>query len=144
VSKQNTLSERVLIVIPDWGLAWNIFCLEYAVKLSKESIEVSVLDLSDLNPLFYRKKFWRFVLRLSQKNRLHEIKSLIAKKYELNLIQKNLISGSIVDLLMTKERNDVFLRAVSSKYAFITGRSDTQIEEIDKEVIELERYFFQT
>ena len=45
---------------------------------------------------------------------------------------------------MTKERNDVFLRAVSSKYAFITGRSDTQIEEIDKEVIELERYFFQS
>jgi len=143
MSKQNTpSSKRVLIVIPDWGLAWYVFCLEHAVKLSKKNIEVSVLDLSGLNPLFYRKKFWKFVLSLSQKNRLLQIKKRIAKKYSLSLIEKSFSSDSLFTLPMTEERNDVFLRAMSSKYSYVTGRSDTQIEEIDEKIVELERYFF--
>jgi hypothetical protein len=143
MSTQNTLlTKRVLIVIPDWGLAWYIFCLEHAVRLSKEDIHVSILDLSGLNPLLYRKRFWKFVLALSQKNRLHEIKNRIAKEYSLGLIEKSFSSDSLFTLPMTKERNDVFLRAMSSKYAYVTGRSDTQIEEINEKVVELERYFF--
>ena len=138
MSKQNTPSpKRVLIVIPDWGLAWYVFCLEHAVKLSKDNIEVSVLDLSGLNPLFYRKKFWRFVLSLSQKNRLLQIKKRVAKNYGLILIHKDFSSDSKIKLPMTRERNEVFLRAMSSKYANMTGRSDTQIEEIDEKIVEL-------
>ncbi len=143
VSEQNTLlAKRVLIVIPDWGLAWYIFCLEHAVKLAKEDIEVSVLDLSGLNPLFYQKRFWKFVLALSQKNRLDKIKKRIAKKFNLILIQKKLPSDSFFILPMTEERNSVFLRSMSSKYSYLTGRSDTKIEEIDEKVVELERFFF--
>ena len=143
MSKQNTpSSKRVLIVIPDWGLAWNVFCIEHAVRLTKENIKVSLLDLSDLNPLFYRKKLWRFLLSLSQKNRLRKIIKRVAKNYGLILIHKDFSTDSKFNLPMTKDRNDVFLRAMSSKYANITGRSDTQIEEIDKKIVELERFFF--
>jgi hypothetical protein len=143
MSKQNTpSSKRVLVVIPDWGLAWNVFCLEHAVRLAKENVEVSVLDLSGLNPLFYHKKLWKFVLGLSQKNRLLQIKKRVAKNYGLILIHKDFSFDSKFNLHMTKERNDVFLRAMSSKYANVTGRSDTQIEEIDEKVVEVERFFF--
>ncbi len=143
VSKGNTeLSKRVLIVIPDWGLAWNVFCLEYAVRLSKKNIEVSVLDLSGFNPLFYRKRFWKFALALSQKNQIQEIKKRIANKYGLILIEKDFFTDSTFTVPMTSERNKVFLRAMSSKYAFVTGRSDTKIEEIDEKIVELEVHFF--
>lgn len=143
MSKQNILlPKNVLIVIPDWGLAWYIFCLEHAVRLSKEGVEVSILDLSGLNPLFYRKRFWKFILRLSQKNRLHDIKKIIAKRYKLNLIQNDLSLDSTLTVPMTEERSIVFLRAMSSKYSYVTGRSDTKIEEIDEKIVGLERYFF--
>ena len=134
--------EKILIVIPDWGLAWYIYCLEHAVELSKSGKEVSILDLSNLNPTIFRRHFWKFALSLAQKNRLSDIKQILSKIYNIKLIVTTLPRLINSPNWMTKERNEIFLAAMASKYFNLTGRRDTQLEEIDKKVVEIERYFF--
>ena len=138
----NLVSKKVLIVIPDWGLVWYIFCLEHAVELAKTGIEVSVLDLSNLNPRIFERRFWRFTLRLMQKNRLNDIKQRISQTYNLKLISNRLPKDTSSYFIMTKERNNIFVSARSSKYSNLTGRRDTQLAEIDNKIVEIERYFF--
>lgn len=136
------IPEKVLIVIPDWGLAWYIFCLELAVEMSKSGIEVSILDLSNLNPKIFARRFWRLMLRLGQKNRLNDIKQKVSTVHKINLINYILPKQAKSSYSMTKERNEIFVSAIASKYSFITGRSDTRLEEIDSKVVEMEQYFF--
>ena len=138
----NLASKKVLIVIPDWGLVWYIFCLEHAVELSKSGTEVSVLDLSNLNPRIFERRFWRFGLGLVQKNRLKDIKQKISKMYNIKLINNRLPKRTSSSYVMTKERNNIFVSAMASKYSNITGRRYTQLEEIDSKIVEIERYFF--
>jgi hypothetical protein len=138
----NVASKKALIVVPDWGLVWHIFCLEHAVELTRSGIEVSLLDLSNLNPKIFERRFWRLGLELGQKNRLKSIERKISKAYKINLINIKLPkrSSSIYD--MTKERNDIFVSAMASKYSYITGRRQTHLEEIGSKIVEMERYFF--
>ena len=143
VSNQiNLESKKVLIVIPDWGLVWYIFCLEHAIELAQSGIEVSVLDLSNLNPRIFERRIWRFTLRLMQKNRLNDIKQKISQTYNIKLISNRLPKRTSSSHTMTKDRNDIFVSAMASKYSNITGRRDTQLAEIDKKIVEIERYFF--
>jgi len=144
MSKQTTLAPaRVLIVIPDWGLAWYMFCLEHAVELSKSGKEVSVLDLSNLNPVLVTRRFWRSVLRISQKNRMIDIKEKILKDNQIKSIECKLSRQKGPTLTMTVERNEIFRAAIASKYAYITGRSDTQLDEVESKFVEMERHFFE-
>jgi len=143
MSKQFTgTSRKALVVIPDWGLAWYIYCLEHAVQMSKSGIEVSILDLSNLNPRIFKKRLWRWILNLSQKNRLNDIKQKISKFYQINLIETTLQKQPRSSTTMSDERNLIFLSAIASKYSSITGRRDTQPEELNDKIVELERYFF--
>lgn len=143
MSEQTNLApKKVLIVIPDWGLVWYIFCLEHAVELSKSGTDVSVLDLSNLNPRIFERRFWRFGLGLVQKNRLKDIKQKISKTYNIKLINNRLPKPTSSSYAMTKERNSIFVSAMASKYANITGRRHTQLDEIDSKIVEIERYFF--
>ena len=143
MNKQVTVtSEKVLVVIPDWGLAWYIYCLEHAVQMSKSGIGVSILDLSNLNPGIFKRKLWRWALNLSQKNRLSDIKQRVLKTHQINLIDTTLPKQPRSSLTMSDERNEIFLAAIASKYSYITGRSNTKPEELDEKIVELERYFF--
>jgi hypothetical protein len=138
----NLEAKRVLIVIPDWGLAWYMFCLEHAVELSKSGTIVSILDLSKLNPVIFRRRFWSILLGLVQKHRFKDVKQKVADTYGINLIRFKLPKLKHAWCSMTPERSKIFRSAMSSKYSSITGRSDTQLEEIDRRVVELESYFF--
>ena len=143
MNKQGTVtSEKVLVVIPDWGLAWYIYCLEHAVHMSKSGTEVSILDLSNLNPGIFKRKLWRWALNLSQKNRLSDIKQRVSRIHQINLIDTTLPKQSRSSLTMSDERNKIFLSAIASKYSNITGRRNTKPEELNAKIVELERYFF--
>lgn len=135
-------SEKALIVIPDWGLAWYIFCLEHAVELAKLGIEVSILDLSNLNSRIFERRFWRLGLGMAQKNRLEGVKLKISKTYNIKLINIRLPKDTSSSFVMTKERNEIFESAMASKYSNITGQRQTQLGEIDSKIVEIERYFF--
>ena len=144
MTKQTTLAQaRVLIVIPDWGLAWYMYCLEHAIELSKSGKEVSILDLSSLNPTLFRRMFWRLLLRISQKNRIIDIKRKILKDYQIKSIKWSLSKQKSPIAPMTVERNKIFTAAMASKYAYITGRSNTQLDEIDTNIVNIERHFFE-
>lgn len=134
--------EKALIVIPDWGFAWYIYCLEYAVEMSKTGIEVSILDLSNLNPMIFRRRIWKIALGLAQKNRLNDVKKYLSKVHAIKIIDATLPNQTNFSGSMTNERNDIFLAAMASKYSNITGRRDTRLEEIDNKIVEIERYFF--
>lgn len=143
MSKQNTLlSKRALIVIPDWGLAWYTFCLEHAVELSNAGVEVSILDLSSLNPRIFKRHFWKFALKVVQKNRLSDIKQKISRAHNIKLISCVIPKRRTSGYAMTKARNEIFVSAMASKYAYLTGRRDTRLDEIDQQVVEIEGYFF--
>ncbi len=138
----NLEAKRVLIVIPDWGLAWYMFCLEHAVELSNSGTVVSILDLSKLNPMIFKRRFWSFSLRLAQKHQFKDVKQKIADTYGIELVRYKMPKLKYSWGSMTSERTKIFKSAMSSKYSDITGRSDTQLEEIERKVVELESYFF--
>jgi hypothetical protein len=140
--KTNLTVSKALIVIPDWGLAWYVYCLEHAVKLAKSGVEVSLLDLSNLNPQIFERRFWRLVLSMAQRNRLEGIKRIISKNYRINLLTHTLPKYEDSICIMTKAREDIFLSAIASKYSNFTGQRDTQLCDLDKKIVDMERYFF--
>jgi hypothetical protein len=133
---------KALIVIPDWGLAWHVYCLEHAVKLAKSGMEVSLLDLSNLNPRIFKRRFFRLVLSLAQRNRLEDIKRIISRDYRINLLGHTLTKYQDSLCVLTKAREDIFLSAIASKYSNLTGQRGTQISDLDQEIVDMERYFF--
>lgn len=144
MTNQTTIAPAtVLIVIPDWGLAWYMFCLEHAVELSKSGKKVSVLDLSNLNPTLVGRLFWKSLLRISQKNRIIDIKDKILEDYQIKSINCSLFKQKSPVAPMSVEREKVFTAAMASKYAYITGRSNTQLNEIDRNIVDNERHFFE-
>ena len=139
-----TNNRHVLIVIPDWGVVWNAYCIEYASKLSNLGIEVTILDLSNLNPLIIKRVIWHFILKLSQKNSLTAIKRKVFKAKHVKYISISSRDVLKADFEKETERYAIFLNAMASKYSSTTGRRDTQLSEINSEVVELERQFFIT
>jgi hypothetical protein len=119
-----------------------MFCLEHAVALSVSGAQVSILDLSNLNPKVFRRQFWRFALGIMQKNRMADIKKSLSKDYGINLVKNSINMRSTHSWPMTKERNEIFQSAMASKYSNLTGRRDTRLDEIEEEVVILERLFF--
>lgn len=143
-SPNPTSNRNVLIVIPDWGLAWNAYCIEYAAKLSSLGVKVTILDLSNLNPLVFKRVIWHFILKLSQRNRLIDIKRKVFNSNNIRYISSNSRNLIKTNFEAETERYAIFLNAMASKYSSTTGRRDTQLTEINPEVVELERRFFIT
>jgi hypothetical protein len=144
IYREALIREKVLIVIPDWGLAWNVYCLEYAVELAQLGVDVSVLDLSIFNPKIFKKRFWRLILNLVQKNRLRDIKRRICKTYDIKIVSLRSPRVRDTSKSLSDERENIFRSAMASKYSDLTGRRDTKLSEIGIEIVNLERYFFFT
>lgn len=134
--------KKALVVIPDWGLVWSVYCLEYAVQLSQTGARVAVLDLSNLNPAIKIKSFRRKCERFFRKNLMTSLKKEILESRGIQLIEIFPSNSKVIDKALGEEREKIFRNAMASKYSGNTGRRDTQLFEIDDQIVRLEKQYF--
>ena len=134
--------KKALVVIPDWGLVWTVYCLEYAVKLSDSGVNVLVLDLSNLNPAIKLKRFRRKLDKFVRKNPMSCLKKEIVGSRGIELIEVLPGNSPVMRETLSEEREKIFRSAMASKYSGNTGRRDTQLFEIDDRVVRLEKRYF--
>jgi hypothetical protein len=136
-------SERILVVSPDWGNFWNLYCLEYAVQQRKLGHEIVLLDLSELNSVLTRKKFLKFWIKLTKRNRMDQIVRFETERFGIKLEtrapKKNKGNNSFN---FDAEREKVFLRLIASKFSFVTGTRNTTPSDLSKKEIQFQRLFF--
>lgn len=133
--------KKILIVIPDWGLAWNIYCIEYAISLRELGVSVSILDLSHLNVAFAKRRWLKLILRVVEKNRLSTIKRSLFKAYSIVNLKSNFrISKNKLESVNVNE--EFFRLAMASKYSHYTGKRETFLADIDPALVQFERVIF--
>ena len=109
--------KKALVVIPDWGLVWTVYCLEYAVKLSDSGVNVLVLDLSNLNPAIKLKRFRRKLDKFVRKNPMSCLKKEILGSRGIELIEVLPGNSPVMRETLSEEREKIFRSAMASKYA---------------------------
>lgn len=132
----------VTVVIPDWGKAWTIYCLEYAVFLKSKGFEVSLIDLSLYNLNVKNPKRFLFRELILKKSNLFSISRTICHNNQIPFYRFTKVINISKASLLQKEREQVFEKAMTSKYANITGLRNTTIDLIDKKTVQIERKLF--
>jgi hypothetical protein len=131
-----------LVVIPEWGTLWKIYCIEYAVRESNLGHRVTLLDLSDLNPKIYDKKIKKIILKFMIKNPINSIIIKICNTHGITYTN-NTSLNTMADFSDIGESGlKIFEQAIASKYAMITGGRNTKLSDLDPIVLAIESKFF--
>ena len=131
-----------LVVIPEWGTLWKIYCIEYAVRESNLGHRVTLLDLSDLNPKIYDKKIKKIILKFMIKNPINSIIIKICKIHGVTYMNHS--SSNTMENFKPASAYGlkIFEQAIASKYAMITGGRNTKLSDLDPNVLARESQFF--
>jgi hypothetical protein len=79
-------SKNVLIVIPDASTLWHVWCLDHALKTLKPGNCVSILDLSNLNPSYFRKPARRLLRKFFHRYRFDKISESISRENNITYL----------------------------------------------------------
>jgi hypothetical protein len=136
-------SKNVLIVIPDASTLWHVWCLDHAVKTLKAGNCVSILDLSNLNPSYFRKPARRLLRKFFRRYRFDKISESISRENNITYLTSSSFGSVEGNLRDISERYSVrFWDAIDSKYATIIGRRIRNQADINPKLLGLEKYLF--
>jgi hypothetical protein len=136
------LAVNLLVVIPDWGLAWNIFSIEHAARVASRYENVYLLDLSMLNPKISRIRLGGLHDLLFRKNSIQKAITEICSREGIKLItpaSNDSYSSHVVEDFLF---NNTFKLAMASKYFWITGNGQTTLNQIDSKLVAKELEYF--
>ena len=136
------LAVNLLVVIPDWGLAWNIFSIEHAARVASRYENVYLLDFSMLNPKVSGSRLSGLRDLLFRKNSIQKAIAEICSREGIKLItpaSSDSYSSHVVEDLLF---NNTFKLVMASKYFWITGNGQTTINQIDSKLVAKELEYF--
>lgn len=134
---------KTLVVIPEMSNIWNVWCLDYAVKARLSGDDITILDLSELNPIYYYSLKRRIARRILRRNRFDKIAGIIARENRISYLTYGFYKAGSDNLPnIIEERSIRFWDAIDSKYAMRIGKRIRNEEDMDPQLLRLEEYFY--
>jgi hypothetical protein len=135
--------KKTLVVIPEMSSLWNVWCLDYAVKARLSGYDITILDLSDLNPIYFGNPKRRLARKISRRNRFDKIVEVISRENNITHLTSAIFKAESDNLPnIIGERSIRFWDAIDSKYAMRIGRRIRKEEDIDAQLLLIEEYFY--
>lgn len=130
-------------MVPEMSGIWGVWCLDYAVKAQLSGDDITILDLSELNPTYYHNLKRRLARRISRRNRFDKIAKAISQENKIAYLTSAFLKDekskpqSIIGSQSIR-----FWDAIDSKYATRVGKRIRNETDINPQLLRLEEYFY--
>lgn len=132
-----------MVVIPEMSNIWNVWCLDYAVKARLLGGDITILDLSGLNPIYFSSLKRRIARRIFRRNRFDKIAKVIARENGITYLTSAFFKTESGNLPSIIDGDPIrFWDAIDSKYAMRRGKRIRREEDIDPQLLQIEEYLY--
>ncbi len=111
----------MLVVLPGLSFEWIIWCIERSLQFKEEGYDVTFLDLSEFNPIRYRRFLRKLIHRIRYRNCIHSMLRKITLDIGINYVKpKNVPLYEFNDL--DPEEVRTFMSALDAVYGQQIGK----------------------
>ncbi len=141
MSQQATKSKSILVVLPGLSSEWIIWCVERAIKLNRQGNGVTFLDLSEFNPIRYRRFIRKLIHRIRYRNCIHVMIKTILENLEITYIKPQQLRLR-TSRVLTQNESAIFQSGLDAVYGQIIGRRILLESDLPIETVNLEKKLF--
>lgn len=141
MSQRERKAKNILVVLPGLSTEWIIWCIERSCQLNREGHKVTFLDLSEFNPIRYRRFLRKLLHRLRYRNCIHAMMKKILENLEIIYIKPPHSALKNTKELQLDEV-EVFQSALDAVYGQIMGKRILLESDLPLRTVNLEKKLF--